>query len=159
MSTAIPGRKSSRDFRKRFISVCGTSNARVISDYLEISYQAAKNYLNGRLPEPRVLIKIAEKTPYSVHWLLTGAGAKFVDHTRKSQAELLATVLSEVADASTLRKMFEIVSEERIRSALKESHVEPPADSRTVKILKENIREEKESTRNVARIKKRGPVT
>jgi len=53
---------------------------------LDISYQAAKNYLGGRLPEPKVLLKIAESTPYSIHWLLTGEGEKFVasDVTREA---------------------------------------------------------------------------
>ncbi|MGC2239085.1 MAG: hypothetical protein WA584_23220 [Pyrinomonadaceae bacterium] len=46
---------------------------------LGISYQAAKNYLEGRLPDSGVLTIIAERTPYSIHWLLTGEGKKFVE--------------------------------------------------------------------------------
>jgi hypothetical protein len=45
---------------------------------LDISYQAAKNYLQGRLPDSYVLRTIAQRTPYSIHWLLTGEGDKFV---------------------------------------------------------------------------------
>jgi len=47
-----------------------------ISRRLGISYQAAKNYLEGRLPSAEVLTLIAEQTDYSLNWLLTGKGAK-----------------------------------------------------------------------------------
>jgi len=49
-----------------------------ISRRLGISYQAAKNYLEGRLPSAEVLALIAEQTDYSLNWLLTGKGAKKV---------------------------------------------------------------------------------
>lgn len=66
-------------FIKRFTEMCGTSQPAEIARLLNISYQAAKNYLQGRLPDPNVLISIAEQTPYSIHWLLTGKGEKFVN--------------------------------------------------------------------------------
>ncbi|MDH3530623.1 MAG: helix-turn-helix domain containing protein, partial [Acidobacteriota bacterium] len=78
MSIPFDEKKYSDEFKKRFVTALGTGNARAISDYLDISYQAAKNYLNGRLPDPRVLIKFAQKTPYSIHWLLTGEGERHV---------------------------------------------------------------------------------
>ena len=104
MSIGSEIKNQSDEFRRRFIAVCGTSNARVISEYLDISYQAAKNYLNGRLPESKVLIKIAEKTPCSLHWLLTGEGEKYVDFKSRSEAELLASVLSDLADTKNTQK-------------------------------------------------------
>ena len=154
MSTLKNGKTEFSKFQKRFITACGTANARVISDYLDISYQAAKNYLNGRLPEPKVLIKIAEKTPYSVHWLLTGEGDRFVDHSKKSEAELLASVLSEIADASILRKMFEVISDERIAAALSGSRISESHETRTVSISRNSIREEKEIALEPTRIQK-----
>jgi hypothetical protein len=66
------------EFTQRFIEVCGTSEPAKIQRLLNISYQAAKNYLRGRLPDPIVLRTIAERTPYSLHWLLTGHGPKLV---------------------------------------------------------------------------------
>jgi len=66
-----------RRFGARFAEACGTSEPARIQRLLNISYQAAKNYLNGRLPDSRVLLTIAERTPYSIHWLLTGDGEKF----------------------------------------------------------------------------------
>lgn len=65
-------------FIGRFTEVCGTSEPAKIQRLLDISYQAAKNYLQGRLPDSYVLRAIAERTPYSINWLLTGKGDKFV---------------------------------------------------------------------------------
>ncbi len=65
-------------FIERFIEVCGKSQTSDIARLLNVSYQAAKNYLQGRVPEPRVLKVISEKTTYSINWLLTGNGDKFV---------------------------------------------------------------------------------
>ncbi len=66
-------------FVSRFIEVCGTSEAAKIQRSLNISYQAAKNYLLGRMPDTAILLTLSERTPYSIHWLLTGRGKKFVD--------------------------------------------------------------------------------
>jgi len=65
-------------FITRLVEVCGTSEPAKIQRLLNISYQAAKNYLQGRVPDPLVLRTIAERTPYSIHWLLTGQGEKLV---------------------------------------------------------------------------------
>jgi hypothetical protein len=66
-------------FRERFIEACGTSKPAKIQRLLNISYQAAKNYVGGRLPSTEVLLTISERTPYSIDWLLTGRGKKFAD--------------------------------------------------------------------------------
>ena len=126
--------------------MCGTSNPKVISNYLGISYQAAKNYMNGRLPEASVLIRFAEKTPVSIHWLLTGEGDKFVDNSRKTEAELLASVLSEIAEPRSLRKMFEVLSRDRVDAALANAEPTEPTPTRKVRIKKSRIRKEKETT-------------
>jgi hypothetical protein len=65
-------------FIVRFVEVCGTSEPAKIQRLLDISYQAAKNYLQGRLPDSYVLRTLAERTPYSINWLLTGKGEKLV---------------------------------------------------------------------------------
>ena len=64
-------------FIERFVEACGTAEPAKIQRLLNISYLAAKNYLHGRIPEPNILLSIAEKTPYSLHWLLTGEGEKY----------------------------------------------------------------------------------
>lgn len=65
-------------FIERFIEVCGTSEPAKIQRLLDISYQAAKNYLQGRMPDSYVLKTIALRTPYSINWLLTGVGEKLI---------------------------------------------------------------------------------
>lgn len=65
-------------FIDRFIEVCGSDEPTEIKQLLNISYQAAKNYLSGRLPNAATLIKIADRTHCSIDWLLTGRGEKFV---------------------------------------------------------------------------------
>ncbi|PYS99839.1 MAG: hypothetical protein DMF63_10105 [Acidobacteria bacterium] len=65
-------------FIERLIEICGTSEPAKIQRLLDISYQAAKNYLQGRLPDSYVLRTIAQRTPYSINWLLTGEGEKLV---------------------------------------------------------------------------------
>ncbi len=92
------------NFSLRFIEVCGTSEPARIQRLLDISYQAAKNYLEGRLPDPRVLLTIAERTPYSLHWLLTGEGEKFsiparTDDTLPLARQISALIKQEVEDA------------------------------------------------------------
>jgi hypothetical protein len=84
-------------FVERFIEVCGTSQASKVQHLLNISYQAAKNYLNGRLPESKVLQIIAEKTPYSVHWLLTGKGAKLIAGGNTEQSRSLDELSKETS--------------------------------------------------------------
>jgi hypothetical protein len=75
-------------FIERFTEVCGTSEPAKIQRLLDISYQAAKNYLQGRLPDSYVLRTVAERTPYSINWLLTGNGDKFVSSHVQDDAPL-----------------------------------------------------------------------
>jgi hypothetical protein len=65
-----------KDFVDRFIELCDTSKPAEVARFLDISYQASKNYLEGRLPETQTLIHIAEKTNCSIDWLLLGIGKK-----------------------------------------------------------------------------------
>lgn len=66
-------------FVERLIEVCGSSEPVRIQRLLNISYPTARNYLDGRLPHASVLKVIAERTPYSLNWLLTGRGKKFAE--------------------------------------------------------------------------------
>jgi transcriptional regulator with XRE-family HTH domain len=65
-----------KGFILRLKEALGTEEPAEIARGLGISYQAAKNYLEGRLPSAEVLTVIAEQTDYSLNWLLTGQGAK-----------------------------------------------------------------------------------
>src|SRR5215468_4395437 len=66
-------------FVNRLVEACGTNEAAHLQRLLNISYQAAKNYLTGRYPNTEILLIISERTGCSIHWLLTGEGKKFVE--------------------------------------------------------------------------------
>ena len=119
-------------FAERFIEVCGSNEPAEISRLLKISYQAARNYLDGRLPDANILLSIAEKTPYSIHWLLTGVGEKFVDPTEIEE------------ESMTLEKIREIVKESCV-SAIQETLVDNSEVSsiKTVVISKNEVLSEK----------------
>jgi hypothetical protein len=96
-------------FRDRFIEVCGGSGkARDVQQVLNVTYQAAKNYLTtDRVPGFEQLLAIAENTPYSLHWLLTGVGKKFVDE----RPETGAPVPSRQFEESVRKIVLEVINE------------------------------------------------
>lgn len=135
MSSGNSNNGKNSDFAVRFAEVCGSSEAARVQRLLNISYQAAKNYLNGRLPDPRVLITIAERTPYSIHWLLTGAGEKFSSVQRSQDTPILARQISELIRREVQAAVAEAMS------------AEPAAETRTIvlradEVLSESIRRE-----------------
>jgi len=134
-------------FITRLIEVCGTSEPAKIQRLLNISYQAAKNYLQGRFPDPLVLRTIAERTPYSIHWLLTGQGEKlvadqggFADDTPLSTRQIRDLVRSECV---------EVINELlRSRESTQQRVVVLPSDSLKSEKVKEplNISEKRSRT-------------
>lgn len=97
-------------FIERFIEVCGSSQPAVIARSLNISYQAAKNYLNGRLPDPGILLSIAEQTPYSIHWLLTGIGAKYAETGPEKSTLVLTDQLKALIKEECRKNVGELLS-------------------------------------------------
>lgn len=47
-----------------------------IAQQLGMTYHAIRNYAQGRVPAPEILLQIFELTGCSIHWLLTGDGPK-----------------------------------------------------------------------------------
>jgi transcriptional regulator with XRE-family HTH domain len=126
--------KNCKDFSfvERFIEVCGSSQPKEVARLLNISYQAAKNYLQGRMPDSKVLTTISDKTDYSVNWLLTGKGEKFVQEPLNRDALFLSDQMRTFVRGICLEVIGEILS--------------PPKDSaqqKTVVLTSENIKEEK----------------
>ena len=99
-----------KEFVKRFAEVCGTSEPAGIARLLEISYQAARNYLDGRIPEAPILLVIAEKTPYSLHWLLTGRGERFADNTENAEEKLFLEKLRNASKEGCTLAIQEAIS-------------------------------------------------
>ena len=64
------------EFGERLMEACGTREVAEIARLIGVEYQTAKNYIRGRLPAAEVLIAISRSTNVSIHWLLTGEGAR-----------------------------------------------------------------------------------
>ncbi|NNE98215.1 MAG: hypothetical protein HKN25_04260 [Pyrinomonadaceae bacterium] len=84
-----------QQFIARLVEACGTNKPAEIAQLFNISYQAAKNYMAGRLPDTGVLLNIAENTSFSIHWLLTGEGKKFVEDDSQDDTLILSEELWE----------------------------------------------------------------
>ena len=70
--TGLSSDEEPSTFVSRLLEVLGTDNPSQVKRLLNISDQAARNYLAGRMPTPEFLITIAEQTPYLFIWLLPG---------------------------------------------------------------------------------------
>lgn len=92
---------------ERLVEICGTKQPTELAQILDTSYQAARNYLNGRLPEANILLKIAERTPYSIHWLLTGEGEKFT----LKEGNLNAILISDQMKTFVRQQCLEVFNE------------------------------------------------
>lgn len=120
------------NFVERLIEVCGTSKPAEISRMLNVSYQAAKNYLQGRLPDSCVLLTISKQTKYSIHWLITGEGKKFVENHREKDKEIFTDEMR----AFVRRECLELLNE-----ALNQP--KQPVNEKIVVLSSEKIMEEK----------------
>jgi hypothetical protein len=96
-------------FIERFTEICGTSEPAKIQRLLDISYQAAKNYLQGRLPDSYVLRTIAQRTPYSINWLLTGEGEKLVSGSGAVETPLSARQIRDLVRSECVEVINEIL--------------------------------------------------
>ena len=96
-------------FVERFVEVCGTSEPAKIQRLLDISYQAAKNYLQGRLPDSYVLRTIAQRTPYSINWILTGEGEKLVSRSIEENTPLSAGQIRDLVRSECVEVINEIL--------------------------------------------------
>lgn len=134
------------DFGARFATVCGTSEPSRIQRLLNISYQAAKNYLGGRLPDSRVLLTIAERTPYSIHWLLTGEGEKFSLPPRSEDTLPLAHQISELIRQEVQGAVTDALAKESAKSVSRTIVLRPH------EVLREAVRdgENQQATRSSA---------
>jgi predicted transcriptional regulator len=94
-------------FIARFTEACGSSKPADIKRLLNISYQTAKNYLNGRLPHPEILIAISQSTSYSIDWILTGRGKKFIESEQAVDTPLPTGQM----DAFVRRICVEVINE------------------------------------------------
>ena len=95
------------EFVARFVEACGTHEPARIQRLLNISYQTAKNYLLGRMPQADVLITIADRTSYSLDWLLTGRGKKIIERASSEDTPVLTGQM----EAFVRRICVEVINE------------------------------------------------
>lgn len=96
-------------FVERFVEICGTAEPAKIQRLLDISYQAAKNYLQGRLPDSYVLRTIARRTPYSINWLLTGEGEKLVSAPAEADTPISIRQIRDLVRSECVEVINEIL--------------------------------------------------
>lgn len=70
-----------QDFVERLKHAFEGATMAVVAKRLGIPHATVRNYYNGRLPAPEVLIKIASSTGVSLNWLLLGRGEMFAGET------------------------------------------------------------------------------
>lgn len=66
-------------FGRRLREAFGGANNASIARLLKQGNSAITNYMAGRMPPPETLLEISKFTNCSIHWLLTGEGAKKVE--------------------------------------------------------------------------------
>ncbi|CAN5559003.1 hypothetical protein BH10ACI3_BH10ACI3_10150 [soil metagenome] len=66
-----------KDFIRRLNNAFDNGSMADVARRLKIPHATVRNYYQGRLPAPEVLIKIANETGVSLNWLLIGTGDKY----------------------------------------------------------------------------------
>ena len=66
-----------REFIERLHAAFDYESMADVARRLKIPHATVRNYYQGRLPAPEVLIKIANETGVSLNWLLIGTGDKY----------------------------------------------------------------------------------
>lgn len=120
------------DFVNRFIEICGSSQPAQVAQLLNISYQGAKNYLEGRLPDSYTLIAISEKTGCSIDWLLTGKGKKNIQGSLKEDTPILSDQTKALIREECRQVVGEILSQ-----------YQKTAQGKVIVLKSEDIKEEK----------------
>lgn len=83
-----------------------------IARRLGLPHATVRNYFNGRLPAPDVLIKIGNETNVSLNWLLTGAGDMYLDQEKRADfGTLLEQKIEEIIDRKLAAMREEDVQE------------------------------------------------
>lgn len=66
-----------RDFIERLHAAFSNESMADVARRLNVPHATVRNYYQGRLPAPEVLMKIANVTGISLNWLLIGTGGKY----------------------------------------------------------------------------------
>lgn len=86
-------------FVERLRAAFGDASMAVVARRLGIPHATVRNYYQGRLPAPEVLIKIAGETGISLNWLLIGTGEMFAGEAKGLDlGKLLEAKIAELID-------------------------------------------------------------
>ena len=87
------------DFVLRLGQVFDGASMAVVARRLGIPHATVRNYYQGRLPAPEVLIKIAAETGVSLNWLLIGTGEMYSgDASAIDLGKFIETKIGEMID-------------------------------------------------------------
>ncbi len=70
-----------REFIERLNTAFDNASMADVARRLKMPHATVRNYYQGRLPAPEVLIKIAKETGVSLNWLLIGTGNMYAGDT------------------------------------------------------------------------------
>ncbi len=94
-----------REFTERLKRAFDYQSMAEIARRLEVPHATIRNYFQGRLPAPEVLIKIADETNVSLNWLLLGQGEMYVSGATADIGRLIEDRIARMIDqklASTM---------------------------------------------------------
>jgi transcriptional regulator with XRE-family HTH domain len=97
-----------KDFTERLKSAFNFESMAEIARRLDVPHATIRNYFQGRLPAPDVLIKIANETNVSLNWLLAGKGEM---HLSGEKADI-GRLIDERIDMLIERKLAARVTED-----------------------------------------------
>lgn len=123
----VENRKMSA-FGERLKEAFETNKIGEIARKMDVSYQAAKNYIEGRIPDADKLKEISDSTNCSIHWLITGKGNK----------ELTDTKVVGLINEDNLKQVIREVVQEEISNGIQLQH----KIQAIVMAMKTNIKEQ-----------------
>src|SRR6478672_11753467 len=86
-------------FIDRLRAAFGDASMAVVARRLGIPHATVRNYYQGRLPAPEVLMKIAAETGISLNWLLMGTGEMYAGEAKGLDiGKLLEAKIAELID-------------------------------------------------------------
>ncbi|MGA9768746.1 MAG: helix-turn-helix transcriptional regulator [Blastocatellia bacterium] len=105
------------NFGDRFQYAFKGKTTEEIAKILGLSDQAVRNYINGRIPDKEVIVKIAEATDVSMSWLLIEKGSPNIPSSEEFCVEVplglnRLSIINELAERETIsvkQKTLELV--------------------------------------------------
>jgi repressor LexA len=108
---------------ERITEALGISSVNLISIRLDVARQSVYDWQKGKMPAMESLVRIAEVSRASIHWLVTGEGPRRVNEQPKSPTGPVTIYLGE-AEHSLITKLATtagISKEEQIRDLILEN--------------------------------------